>query len=183
LKRPDYLSDFAAFWSGREEVNRIWFSLYTPQEGDWSEERLTREARVAVVKELINLRDCFPKLDAPGGALEAFLDPPLSPKECIFSQVTACVSADLSTRITPCQFGGHPVCSECGCMASAGMASVGKFKIAGLVPVAGIYSLSRKLSERLGVEPAKAGLIGTYSHQQVGPQDESTQSGGSECPT
>ena len=34
-----------------------------------------------------------------------------------FAQATACVSADLRTPITPCQFGGQPDCSSCGCMA------------------------------------------------------------------
>jgi organic radical activating enzyme len=52
LKRPGYLRDFAAFWSERKEVRRIWFSLYTPQEGDRSKERLTREDRIAVVRNL-----------------------------------------------------------------------------------------------------------------------------------
>lgn len=40
LHRDDYLHDFAAFWSSRSEVRKIWFSLYTPQEGEQSEERL-----------------------------------------------------------------------------------------------------------------------------------------------
>ncbi len=149
LKRPGYLSDFARLWSDHEEARRIWFSLYTPQEGDRSEERLRREDRVAVVEELKRLRTQFPKIDAPSGALEAFLDPPHSPEECIFSQVTKCFSADLSTAVTPCQFGGRPVCSECGCMASAGLASVGKFKIAGLIPVSGLFTLSNRVGQQL----------------------------------
>jgi organic radical activating enzyme len=182
LKRPGYLSDFAAFWSARQEARRIWFSLYTPQEGDRSEERLTRADRLSVVGELARIRRQFPKVDAPDGALDAFLDPPRSPQECIFSQVTACVSADLSARITPCQFGGRPVCSECGCMASAGLASIGKPKVAGLIPLSGIYSLSRRVGERLGIKPAKAELVGLYSRQHLGPQNESTLSGGGECP-
>ncbi len=158
LTSPGYLREFTAFWSEREEVRRIWFSLYTPQEGDRSEERLTHEDRIVVVQELARLRLQFRKVDAPDGALEGFLTPPRSPAECIFSQVTTCVSADLATRITPCQFGGHPVCSECGCMASAGLASVGRFRIAGLIPASTIYSLSQKFGERLaGADTYRAG--------------------------
>jgi MoaA/NifB/PqqE/SkfB family radical SAM enzyme len=149
LKRPDYLTDFAAFWSEREEAYKIWFSLYTPQEGDQSEERLTGEDRIAVVRELVRLRLQFRKVEATDGMLKVFLEPPHSPAECIFSRVTACVSADLSTRITPCQFGGHPVCSECGCIASAGFASIGRVKVGGLIPASSIFSLSQRLGERL----------------------------------
>jgi MoaA/NifB/PqqE/SkfB family radical SAM enzyme len=149
LARPDYLSEFAAFWSAREEVRRIWFSLYTPQEGDQSAEKLTHEDRAAVVEELARLRLRFAKVDMTNGVLKAFLNPPRSPDECIFSQVTACVSADLATKITPCQFGGRPVCSECGCMASAGLASIGRLKVAGLIPVAGLYSLSQRFGQHL----------------------------------
>jgi hypothetical protein len=48
----------------------------------------------------------------------------------------------------PCQFGGRPVCSECGCIASAGLASIGKYKVAGLIPVSKIFDLSKKVGER-----------------------------------
>lgn len=152
LKRPGYLEEFAAFWSNREEIRKIWFSLYTPQQGEQSEERLTLEDRVKAVKELSQLRARFKKIDLPQRALESYLRPPSSPEECIFAQTTLCVSADLATRITPCQFGGRPVCTECGCMASAGLVAIGRYKVAGLIPVSGIYSFSRRLSTQLGGE-------------------------------
>ena len=31
LQQPGYLEQFLSFWSERPEVNRIWFSVYTPQ--------------------------------------------------------------------------------------------------------------------------------------------------------
>lgn len=150
LKPPGYLGDFAAFWSEREEIRKIWFSLYTPQEGERSEERLTLQDRVKAVEELSQLRARFEKIDLPQNALESYLRPPASPEECIFAQTTLCVSADLATRITPCQFGGNPVCTECGCMASAGLLAIGRHKVAGLIPVSSIYSFSRSLGEQLG---------------------------------
>src|SRR5260370_3206330 len=113
--------EFAQFWSARTEARRTWFSLSTPQEGEESEERLRPEDRAAALAELARLRRRFPKVDLPARVLNALLDPPKSPAECVFSQVTDCYSADLKSRITPCQFGGKPVCSECGCLASAGM--------------------------------------------------------------
>src|SRR5437899_4106444 len=38
--RPGYLDEFLAFWSLRTEVEKIWVSLYTPQIGEVSDERL-----------------------------------------------------------------------------------------------------------------------------------------------
>jgi MoaA/NifB/PqqE/SkfB family radical SAM enzyme len=151
LRRPDYLGDFAAFWSAREEVGRIWFSLYTPQEGERSDERLTPEDRKFALAELARLRSSFPKIYMPDRVLDGYLHPPSSPRACIFAQTTACLSADLTTRVTPCQFGGRPVCAECGCIASAGFASLGRYKLAGLVPVLSVFSLSRKIGERVAL--------------------------------
>ena len=148
LSRAQYLIDFTQFWSERPEVRKVWFSLYTPQSGDQSEERLTSEDRRNVVSQLTQVRRQFRKVDIPPQVLEGFLRPPSSPDECIFAQNTTCVSADLKTQIVPCQFGGQPVCSECGCMASAGLAALGKFKVAGLVPVSTLFSLSKKFGER-----------------------------------
>ena len=149
VQRPGYLQKFAAFWSERPEVRRIWFSLYTPQQSDTSEERLRSQDRVTLVKELARLRALFPKVDIPRGVLEGYLQPPASPRECVFAQATTCVSADLTTRITPCQFGGQPVCAECGCMASAGLAALSRLKVAGIVPISAIFRLSVKVGERL----------------------------------
>ena len=84
--------------------------------------------------------------------------PPAHPGECIFSQTTTCVSADLNTHVTPCQFGGRPVCSECGCMASAGLAAIGKFRLAGLIPVSQVFRLSQKLGELAGHNGRQPGL-------------------------
>jgi hypothetical protein len=71
--------------------------------------------------------------------------PPRSPSECIFAQVTRCVSADLRQPITPCQLGGHPDCSNCGCMASAGLNAVGRHRLPGGVPVSAVFVWSGKV--------------------------------------
>lgn len=148
VQRPGYLADFASFWSNCEQVRTIWFSLFTPQEGEQSPERLTAVDRQTVVRELAQLRDKFPKVKMPSAVLDGYVHPPASPKECIFAQTTTCISADLTTRIAPCQFGGRPVCSECGCMASAGLASIGKYRLAGLIQVSNIFDASRRLGEQ-----------------------------------
>jgi sulfatase maturation enzyme AslB (radical SAM superfamily) len=147
LARPGYFREFAAFWSNRPEVRAIWFSLFTPQQGQQAEERLTADDRARAVAELSRLRLSFPKVYLPNQALEVLAHPPASPSECIFAQTTTCVSADLQTRISPCQFGGSPVCSECGCFASAGLAAIGRHRLAGLVPVSKAFDLSFKIGE------------------------------------
>jgi hypothetical protein len=55
--------------------------------------------------------------------------PPQSPEECIFARTTLSLPADLQTRIGPCQFGGNPDCSQCGCLASMALAAVGHHQV------------------------------------------------------
>jgi organic radical activating enzyme len=148
VQRPGYLGEFSRFWSDRQEVREIWFSLFTPQQGAEPEERLMPRDRIEVVHELARLRASFPKIHMPDVVLQGYLNPPSSPKECIFAQTTTCVSADLTTRIVPCQFGGEPVCSECGCIASAGLAAIGKYKLGGLFPLSQIFSVSQRIGQR-----------------------------------
>jgi hypothetical protein len=150
VRRAGYLKDFARFWSARPEARKIWFSLYTPQTGDSSEERLRPEDRSRAIAELAGLSAQFPKVDMPAGVLSGYAQPPSSPKECIFAQTTSCISADLTTPITPCQFGGEPVCADCGCMASAGLISIGRYKLLGVLPVSTLFAMSRKVGETLG---------------------------------
>jgi MoaA/NifB/PqqE/SkfB family radical SAM enzyme len=156
LQRENYFEEFARFWSERPEVRKIWFSLFTPQEGNDSAERLTTEERLLAVSRLAALPPRFPKVHLPQQVLDVYLRPPVSPAECIFAQVTMCVSSDLNTRITPCQFGGRPVCAECGCLASAGMAAIGRHKLAGALSVGDLFSVSRKIGERIGAGLADA---------------------------
>jgi hypothetical protein len=145
LRRSDYLEEFTTFWSKREEVRKIWFSLFTPQQREQGPERLSAEDRLDAVRELSRLQTSFAKLDMSDPILEGYLSPPSSPRECIFAQTTTCISADLATHITPCQFGGRPVCAECGCIASAGLAAIGRYKLAGVVPLSALLSLSRSI--------------------------------------
>jgi hypothetical protein len=130
-------------------VKKIWFSLYTPQEGEQSEERLTPHDRTKVLEELRHLRQKYPLIDLPERVLRGYQDPPSEPEECIFAQTTQCVSSDLTTPISPCQFGGNPVCSECGCFASAGLAAFGRYKLGGLVQIGSLFTASKKLGERM----------------------------------
>jgi MoaA/NifB/PqqE/SkfB family radical SAM enzyme len=149
VNRAGYIEEFLRFWSAREEVAKIWVSLYTPQVGEISEERLRPVDRERVVADLRALRLRYPKLALREGLIDAYADPPNSPDECVFARMTTTISADLTTRITPCQFGGTPDCHSCGCMASAGLAAVARHRIWGLVPVSPIFHGSVKVGERV----------------------------------
>ena len=122
-------------------------SLYTPQIGERSAERLRPEDRQQVVATLMRLGRLYPKLQMPEGLVRAYATPPKSPGECIFARTTTCVSADFEHRITPCQFGGNPDCSNCGCIASAFLGALGNYRVAGSIPVASLFDGSAKIGE------------------------------------
>jgi hypothetical protein len=92
-------------------------------------EILTADQRSRAIEELLRLRVVYPLVGMDERTIVEFRNPPTSPKDCIFARTTLTVSADLKTRITPCQFGGNPDCSRCGCFASMGLAAVGHIKV------------------------------------------------------
>jgi MoaA/NifB/PqqE/SkfB family radical SAM enzyme len=142
IKRPGYLRAFLEFWTPRIEIQKVWFSLFTPQIGDHLPEILTPDERNQAIEELLQLRKEFPKLDMPEGLIRQLASPPRNPGECVFALTTQTISADLETRITPCQFGGNPDCGSCGCIASMGLAAVAEHKLCGVIPVGAIFKAS-----------------------------------------
>jgi len=122
----------------------VWFSIFTPQVGDQLDEILTPQQRSQAVRDLRELRARYPKLDMAERLIAEFETPPASPEECIFAKTTKTISADLKTVVSPCQFGGNPDCSQCGCIASMGLAAVGRRKL-GLVTVGSIFHTSASI--------------------------------------
>ena len=145
MKRPGYLREFLNFWHPQDEIRKVWFSLFTPQVGDDLPEILTPSERRQAIEDMLALRLEFPKLDMPKGMIEQFASPPHSPEDCVFALTTQTISADLETKITPCQFGGKPDCASCGCIASMGLAAVAAHKLGGFVPVGMIFRASVKI--------------------------------------
>ena len=146
-RREGYLEEFLRFWQGNPDTRMIWISLYTPQIGELSAERLTREDRARVIAELRRVRGMFPKLQMNNGILDVYATPPASPAECTFARTTECLSADLERRISPCQFGGNPDCSNCGCMASAGLDAIARYRLPGGIPVGRVFSASLRVGD------------------------------------
>jgi MoaA/NifB/PqqE/SkfB family radical SAM enzyme len=146
--RPGYLTEFTEFWAALPDVKRIWFSLYTPQKGEQSPEMLTPDDRRRVVGEITELHAKHPKLeDMKPVVVAGYLHPPQTPEDCIFAKTTMCVSSDLEKRITPCQFGGDPDCTQCGCMASVGLDAVGRYKLGKVVPLKVIFDGSIRIGD------------------------------------
>jgi sulfatase maturation enzyme AslB (radical SAM superfamily) len=147
MKRTGYLREFLEFWSPRTEIRKIWFSLFTPQKGDRLPEMLRPEEREQAIADMMSLRKEFPKLDMPEGMLRQFAAPPQSPDECVFALTTQTLSADLTTKVVPCQFGGNPDCGSCGCIASMGLAAVAAYKLGGVIPVGAIFRASTRIGQ------------------------------------
>ena len=131
MKRSGYLEEYVAFWNARPEVNRIWISLYSPQVGEQAPEILTSEERIQVAHVFPGLRQKYPKLLMSPAIASAILEPPKNPQECLFSKLSTNYSADLTSRVEPCIFGGTPDCNQCGCVISSGLHSMQNLRIVG----------------------------------------------------
>src|SRR5436189_440821 len=149
VQRDGYLEEFARQWSANPHVSQLWFSLYTPQVGEVSPEILTPADRERVVAALMSLRVTHRKIRMPEGLIRKYAAPPKTPDDCVFAQTTTCVSADFEHRITPCQFGGTPDCSQCGCIASAGLSAVAEHRLPGGVRVGAIFDASLRVGRSM----------------------------------
>ena len=157
MKRSGYLEEFLRFWVPRREIKKIWMSMFTPQRGDNSPECLSVRERDQAIEDLLRLREIYPKLDMGKGTIREFAHPPQSPEECFFARTTHVLSADLKTKITPCQFGGDPDCSRCGCMGSMALAAVEHHELVAGLTVGKII----RVSERIGKVVAKLRVADT----------------------
>ena len=70
VRRDGYLEEFLAYWQQNPNTRLIWMSLYTPQIGELSMERLSQADRERVVADLRRLRQKFSKLQLPEGAAQ-----------------------------------------------------------------------------------------------------------------
>jgi MoaA/NifB/PqqE/SkfB family radical SAM enzyme len=144
-QRDGYLEEFVRYWSANPDTSQIWVSLYTPQVGEVSDERLRPEDRDRVVAALMHLRRRYPKLRMPEGLIKVYAQPPQNPGECTFAMTTTCISADFERHISPCQFGGTPDCEQCGCIASAGLGAIARHRLPGGLRVGTIFDQSLRI--------------------------------------
>lgn len=184
LERRGYLEEFLEFWGNRKEVRRVWMSFFTPQKGAAGPEILSPEQRSQVVHELLRLRELYPKLDMSALTIREFLRPPVSPEECVFAKTTLVVSADLKTKIGPCQFGGDPDCSQCGCIASMGLARIGHQRLLPGITAGALLNASiktghgiRRLMGRPQSPPAEVTTLEPESLTQISLQETGVASG------
>jgi len=150
IRREGYIEEFITYWQHNPNTRLIWMSLYTPQIGELSMERLSQADRARVVADLRRLRLKFSKLQLPEGLLNVYATPPDSPDNCVFAQTTECFTSDLERHVTPCQLGGNPDCSNCGCMASAGLEAIARHRLKGGISVGRIFYASMKVGKTIG---------------------------------
>ena len=157
--RDGYIEEFVRTWSDNRNVQiDLAQPLYAAGRRGIRRRSCGRDDRVRVVDDAARAARAFPKLQMPRQLLDAYLEPPASPDDCIFAQTTDCVSADLQTRITPCQFGGTPDCANCGCMASAGLAAVGRHRLGGFVPIDALFAGSLRIGRTIAGGAIERGL-------------------------
>ena len=144
-ERPGYLDEFLRIWTARPEVVKVWFSTFTPQRGAADPEILTPAQRLSTISELHRLGRKYPALDMPPEVIRELESPPSSPAQCIFARTTRIISADLTTPISPCQFGGDPDCAQCGCIASMGLAAVGHHRVLGPLTAGHLFMASDRI--------------------------------------
>jgi MoaA/NifB/PqqE/SkfB family radical SAM enzyme len=149
VKRSGYIEEFVDLWSANSSIEKIWMSIFTPQRGAHNVECLSRDERRRVVDTLLRLRKDRPKLDMTEAVIKEFLAPPTSPDRCVFAQATRTLSADFKTRVVPCQFGGEPDCSQCGCYASMGLAAVGHQKLIGPLTAGNVFWASAAIGRQV----------------------------------
>ena len=149
LERAGYMEEYVSFWSARPEVNRIWVSLYTPQQGEETPEMLSAENRAWLAKMLPPLRERYPKFLMSPGIAQALLEPPNNPRECLFAKMSTNYSADLRSRVEPCIFGGTPDCAQCGCVVSSGLHHAQTIKVAGPLKIRHLVKASAMVGSLL----------------------------------
>lgn len=157
IETPGYMDRYLDFWNSRPEVDRIWVSVYTPQIGEESAERLTPHNRLALAEYFNSNSARYSKLTMHQGLMNAFLEPPASPSECLFAKLSVNYTADLRSRVEPCVFGGSPSCAECGCSMSMGMHWLGGIRIG-----AGLHG-RHLLKGSLAIGRA----VGRFTHRQA----------------
>ena len=188
VNRPGYLEEFLQFWSAQPEVDEdLVQPLHAADRRDLGRAAARRPIAQRVVADLLALRLRYPKLALPKGLIEVYAEPPDSPDDCIFARTTMTISADLTTKITPCQFGGAPDCANCGCIASAGLAAVARHQLFGFIPVGSIFTGSLKVGEQHAapapgrVRPPDAIISGSRGHSHDYHQPESALGCASSC--
>jgi sulfatase maturation enzyme AslB (radical SAM superfamily) len=172
VRREGYLQEFLDYWQANPNTRLIWISLYTPQVGELSTERLTKADRERVIADMSRMRTNYSKLQMLDGMLKVYATPPDSPEHCIFAQTTECFSSDLERRITPCQFGGKPDCENCGCIASAGLEAIGRHRLRGGIPVGKIFYASLAVGRtvarvRQAITPPPSGPVPSGQPEQA----------------
>src|SRR5207248_10998737 len=147
---PVSLHVYVGFLRARPEYIRIWMRFCTPHQGDQSAEMLSPAQRDTAASDLLRARQRYPKLLMNAGIADAIRVPPVSPAACMFSKMSTNYSADLSTRVEPCIFGGDPDCAQCGCAISSGLHWLKEIRLAGPLRVKHVALSAAAIGSTMG---------------------------------
>ena len=149
--RPGYLEEFLRFWSDRPAGQAHLGESIHPAAGsrgpgDSDPEPCAGKCWTSWSR----LYPLYPKFQMNEQMIEELRHPPQSPEECIFARTTLSLSADLETRIGPCQFGGTPDCTQCGCVASMALAAVGHHRVLPGLTAGDLMFASERIGGKIG---------------------------------
>ncbi len=145
LEREGYIEEYVKYWTAKPEVNFVWVSTYSPQLGEQSAEMLTQANRDYLISIAQDLRRRYPKFLFNEGIARVLNAPPSTPDECTFSKMSVNYTADMSTRVEPCIFGGNPDCTQCGCAVTTALHWIGQRKLVGPLTVGHLVRGSAKI--------------------------------------
>ena len=134
VRREGYLEEFLRFWQANADTRMIWVSLYTPQRGELSAERLTPADRQQVIDELRRLRPADPQArNVRRGARG------LRPTARVAGGVHLCANDRVPVRRSPATNRALPVRGQSGLL-ELRVHCVGQFRGDGTPPPARGYS-------------------------------------------
>ena len=134
--RPGYVTAFTQFWAANPDVKRIWFSLYTPQKGEESPERLLPDDRELLVKEITSLHATEPKLhDMIPSVVRGYLHPPQNPTSASSRRRPPASRRILKKPITPCRVRRRPGLHAVRVHGVGGLQAVGEYRLGGVIPL------------------------------------------------
>ena len=143
VRRDGYIEEFLTYWQGNPNTRLMWVSLYTPQVGEISTERLSKADRAARrrraappaadVLEAADARRHAQRLRQAAASRPTTACSPRRPSAC--RRISSGASRRASSAATP-------TAPNCGCIASAGLEAIGRHRLKGGIPVGKIFYAS-----------------------------------------
>ena len=146
VQRDGYLEEFVRVLVGRIRTRpQIWVSLYTPQIGEVSDERLLPDDRQRVVADLMHLRRVYPEAAHARGHDQGLRGAAVESRTSACSRRRRRASRPTSSGRSPrASSAATRTARNCGCIASAGLGAIARHRLPGGLRVGAIFEHSLK---------------------------------------